>query len=124
MIKKHVTDKKTKKPTNNLLDPDIRFLLANERTLLAWIRTGLAVLAGGFALVQLSGGSTVQSMIGTAALFLGSFMTVVGYIRFRASDKAIRQGKLPEAGIEPFIQTGGIVLIALALLITHLLGIW
>lgn len=113
-----------KNPKDELLDPDVRFLLANERTLLAWIRTGLAVLAGGFALIQLSEGSTTQSLIGTAALFLGVFMTIVGYIRFRASDKAIRHGKLPESGMEPFIQTGGIVLIALALLITHLLGIW
>ena len=27
-------------------DPDYRFTLANERTFLAWLRTGLALLAG------------------------------------------------------------------------------
>lgn len=119
-----MADKKTEKTTNDLLDPDVRFLLANERTLLAWIRTALAVLAGGFALVQLSDDSEAQRTIGTAALFLGTFMTVIGYTRFKASDKAIRQGKLPPSGIEPFVQTGGIVVIALALLVTHLLGVW
>jgi putative membrane protein len=31
-------------------DPDARFSLANERTFLAWIRTALALLAGGVAL--------------------------------------------------------------------------
>ncbi|MHA6525885.1 YidH family protein [Tessaracoccus sp. G1721] len=31
-------------------DPDPRFTLANERTFLAWIRTSLALLAGGIAL--------------------------------------------------------------------------
>ena len=31
-------------------EPDARFTFANERTFLAWIRTALALLAGGVAL--------------------------------------------------------------------------
>lgn len=31
-------------------EPDVRFSLANERTFLAWVRTSLALLAGGVAL--------------------------------------------------------------------------
>ena len=34
-------------------EPDYRFTLANERTFLAWIRTALALIAGGVAVVQL-----------------------------------------------------------------------
>lgn len=34
-------------------EPDARFSLANERTFLAWIRTALALLAGGVALEPL-----------------------------------------------------------------------
>ena len=34
-------------------EPDARFTLANERTYLAWIRTSLALLAGGVALEAL-----------------------------------------------------------------------
>jgi putative membrane protein len=32
--------------------PDYRFSLANERTFLAWIRTGLAMIGGGLAVAQ------------------------------------------------------------------------
>ncbi|HEX5455844.1 MAG TPA: DUF202 domain-containing protein [Candidatus Saccharimonadales bacterium] len=107
------------------LDPDARFLLANERTLLAWIRTALAVLAGGIALIQLSGEDQVtQNVLGTAIVLLGGFMAAVGYIRFQAADKAIRRGELPTLGHEPFIQTGGVLVVAFALVATHLAGIW
>ena len=37
------------------VEPDPRFSLANERTFLAWIRTGLALIAGGVAIRQGSG---------------------------------------------------------------------
>lgn len=118
---------KTKKKNTKArdLDVDVRFLLANERTLLAWIRTALAVLAGGIALIQLAGeDAAMQNVIGTAVVLLGAFMATVGYIRFHAADKAIRRGELPTMGNEPFIQTGGIIVIALALVTTHLVGIW
>ena len=32
--------------------PDYRFSLANERTFLAWLRTGLALIAGGLGVAQ------------------------------------------------------------------------
>ena len=34
------------------VDPDPRFTFANERTFLAWIRTALALVAGGLAVTQ------------------------------------------------------------------------
>lgn len=36
------------------VEPDPRFTLANERTFLAWIRTALALIAGGVALTAVS----------------------------------------------------------------------
>ena len=40
-------------PSEDTREPDYRFTLANERTFLAWIRTALALIAGGVAVVQL-----------------------------------------------------------------------
>ncbi|HYH36204.1 MAG TPA: DUF202 domain-containing protein [Candidatus Saccharimonadales bacterium] len=105
-------------------DPDARFLLANERTLLAWIRTALAVMAGGVALTQIGSGSSTHTLTGIIAIVLGSFMTFIGYIRFKRADKAIRCGELPPSGSEPFIQVGGIAVIGAALIVTHLFGVW
>lgn len=116
------TDKK--KPKTKRHEPDARFLLANERTLLAWIRTSLAVMAGGVALTQLGNNSKAHSVIGVTAIVLGSFMATVGYIRFKEADEAIRAGKLPSTGSEPFIQVGGIAVIGLALIITRFFGVW
>jgi putative membrane protein len=106
------------------LDPDARFLLANERTFLAWVRTSLAVLVGGIALAQLGQNSTEKNVVGMAVIVLGGFMALIGYLRFRAADKAIRESRLPVTGREPLIQAGGIAAVALALVVTHLLGIW
>jgi putative membrane protein len=39
--------------TGDEQEPDYRFTLANERTFLAWIRTALALIAGGVAVAQL-----------------------------------------------------------------------
>lgn len=106
------------------VDPDARFLLANERTFLAWVRTALAVLIGGIALTQLGHDSTAQNVVGVIVIVLGGFMALVGYLRFHAADRAIRNGNLPQVGHEPLVQTAGIVLVALALVATHFLGIW
>jgi putative membrane protein len=40
-------------PTGDEREPDYRFTVANERTFVAWIRTALALIAGGVAVVHL-----------------------------------------------------------------------
>ncbi|HWB39336.1 MAG TPA: DUF202 domain-containing protein, partial [Candidatus Saccharimonadales bacterium] len=78
------------------LDVDVRFLLANERTLLAWIRTALTIEAGGLALIQVH---LRQKWIGLVVLLLGAWVAIIGFTRYRAADRAIRAGRLPGAGI-------------------------
>ncbi len=97
------------------IDSDVRFLLANERTLLAWIRTGLALQAGGFALAHFSDGGVSSQVAGIAAILFGGFMAVIGYSRFRAADRAIRRGELPQQGRGPTIEVAIVVLTALVL---------
>lgn len=96
-------------------DVDVRFLLANERTLLAWLRTALALLAGGVALAQFAGERTALSAVGVGLLVLGSICGVIGYVRYRAAGRAIRAGRLPASGHGPGVLTLGVVTLAVIL---------
>jgi putative membrane protein len=97
-----------------MLDPDVRFLLANERTLLAWVRTALALIGGGLALTQLGNGAS-RPGFGLGAIAMGAAMAMVGYARYRAADRAIRSGRLPKNGRGPAIQVAGVVALAMVL---------
>jgi len=114
---------KWKKPKNNL-DVDIRFLLANERTLLAWIRTGLTLIAGGVAVAFVATDSTYGTIAGLGAITFGGLLALVGYIRYRVADAAIREGKLPGTGVSSLLLVIGVIVFAFALLMVkemHLL---
>jgi putative membrane protein len=83
------------------LDPDARFLLANERTLLAWLRTSLTLQAGGVGLLHFVPSAHLSSLIGLALLLVGACAGLIGYRRYRAADRAIRRGELPPHGKAP-----------------------
>ena len=97
-----------------MLDPDVRFLLANERTLLAWVRTGLTLQAGGIALTMLHK-TPSGTIIGIGVLILGAVMAILGYFRFRAADQAIREHRLPDTGRGPLFQVIGVVVFGVIL---------
>ena len=101
------------------LDIDVRFLLANERTLLAWLRTGLTLQAAGVALTHLSRGDRTAAVVGVALLALGTVGVVVGYLRYRAADRAIRTGALPSPGHGASLVTAGVVAVAVVLLAVY-----
>ncbi|PZS31514.1 MAG: hypothetical protein DLM59_09795 [Pseudonocardiales bacterium] len=98
------------------LDTDIRFMLANERTLLAWLRTALSLEAAGFALITLAH-ITGGRVVGIGLVALGSISALIGYRRYRSSDRAIRRGVLPVPGRGPALLTMGIVGLSVLLLV-------
>jgi putative membrane protein len=78
-------------------EPDYRFSLANERTLLAWARTALGLEAAGLGVIRfappLAGG---RELLGAALVALGGLAAWNGYRRFVAVDRAIRaDARLP-----------------------------
>lgn len=103
------------------LDADIRFLLANERTLLAWIRTGLAMQAGGFALAHFSDAGPSGVVAGILAILFGGVMAIIGYSRFRAADRAIRAHTLPKQGRGPTIE---VIIVVFTALVLAIVGAW
>ncbi len=109
---------KWKKPKGDL-DVDIRFLLANERTLLAWVRTGLTLIAGGVAVAFIAPDSTQGTIAGLGAIGFGGALALIGYIRYQVADAAIRAGKLPATGIGSIIVVAGVVVFAALLLLSR-----
>lgn len=98
-----------------MLDPDVRFLLANERTLLAWVRTGLTLQAAGFALVHFANDSFATQLSGILAIVCGGVLAIIGYKRFKDADQAIRNHTLPENGNGPTLQVAAVVGVAVLL---------
>jgi len=72
--------------------PDHRFSLANERTFLAWVRTSLAMLAGGVALdaVALDGPRGLQTALAVTLVVLGLLATTASWLRWAATERAMR----------------------------------
>ena len=68
------------------LDVDARFLLANERTLLAWVRTSLTLLAAGVGTLQLLE-ERWRAGPGLAMLVLGAAGGHTGALRRRDRDR-------------------------------------
>jgi putative membrane protein len=75
-------------------EPDYRFTLANERTFLAWMRTSLALLAGGLAARELVGPFEVEGVhtgLAVVAVTLSLVLAVSSYRRWERVQRAMRR---------------------------------
>jgi len=103
-------------------EPDYRFTLANERTFLAWMRTALALLAGGLLLHQFA--TRIQPhwvlLAASSGLALLSALLALGAFRqWRGYQIAMRHDRpLPRSLLVPGLVIAVAVLsVALALLL-------
>ncbi len=106
---------------------DLRILQANERTLLAWVRTGLALMAFGFVVARLAlwlrheglqqnGGISLG--FGTAVIAIGAACEVVGAIRFVTARRAILAGQPIEPGsVGPVAVASAVAAVGLSLMV-------
>ena len=101
--------------------PDYRFTLANERTFLAWVRTGLALDAAGLAVLHLLPQLVVpgaREVLGLALVVLAAFVTVAGYRRWQEYEAALGRGEaLPATRLPAVLVTALVVLSAVITLL-------
>jgi putative membrane protein len=109
-------------PSSQDLDVDARFILANERTVLAWIRTALALLAGGAAVFQFGDELPGDLALSALLVLLGAAAALLGALRYVAADRSIRAGELPPRGRSPVVLAAAVVLLAGALLAAELVA--
>ena len=84
-------------------EPDPRMSLAAERTYLAYLRTGLALLAAGVGVAGAlphAGAQGLRRAIGVVLVLTGAAILATARHRWRAVDRAMRRGEpLPSSGL-------------------------
>jgi putative membrane protein len=103
-------------------EPDPRFSLANERTFLAWVRTALAMFAGGIALHALEVPSTgwVRTLLVVALIGLGGLLCVFALVRWARVERSMRLHQpLPAFGLG-VAMTVALAVVALLLVVALL----
>jgi putative membrane protein len=97
-------------------EPDPRFTLANERTFLAWIRTSLAMVAGGIAVEAFTSelfSPEIRKTVAVLLLLLGLVTGGGSFFRWLNVERAMRrQAPLPAPLIAPILAAGGALVAA------------
>jgi putative membrane protein len=106
-------------------DPDYRQTFANERTFLAWIRTSLALVAGGLALVgllpQLSP-EWARDALGVLLVITGLVLAVASLVRWVRSEDAMRvEGPLPRSWL-PVLTVASVAVVCVIVVALLLAG--
>ena len=124
---------------------NVRDHLANERTFLAWIRTGLGIMAFGFVVEKFSlflkqiayflgvshlpeRGFTSPNLQGYSSIFgillvaFGTLMSVFAFIKFSKIEKQIKENTYKSSMILDLLLTLSVLLIGIFLVIYLLLN--
>jgi putative membrane protein len=111
---------------------DARFHLANERTLLAWIRTSIGIMAFGFVVVKFSlflkqlawlvgkevaiptrGYSTV---VGILLVGVGAVVLLLAYVKYKQTERKLLDDSFQPSSKLAFILTATILVTSLLLI--------
>jgi putative membrane protein len=115
-------------------DTEVREHLANERTVLSWVRTGVGLIslgivverAGSFVSAGTGDSDELSGILGVALTLLGCLALVLGSVQFLRNRRRISHGEfVPQAAIYLVVVAGGLILggcFALYVLFTLLAG--
>ena len=124
-----MSDNANLSPSSNPNPNRARDHLANERTFLAWVRTGAAIVVFGFAigrfsialrqLTALQGHpmhrSGLSVWMGASSIVLGVALVVAGLLRYRKTRARLEEGTFEPAGFVLDLVTALTVLFGLVL---------
>lgn len=99
-------------------DPDYRFTLANERTFLAWVRTSLALMAAGVAVVELvPGPPLIRHVLGLLLVMFGTTLSALSYGHWERNERTMRLGERLPYSIVPRLTAVALGVIGVAVLV-------
>ena len=104
--------------------PDYRFSLANERTFLAWLRTALALIGGGFAVDQFLPHLSWAWRAGLALALLvaGVLCSLRAINHWVRCERAMRRGEDLPASRFPTLLSLAVTVVAVAMVVVVLVG--
>ena len=94
---------------------EVREHLANERTLLAWIRTGVSLISFGLVVERIGaqiGPAAVSAAFGVALAVLGGLTLVMGTVHFLRSRREISAGTFVSAATAYMMVVAGSLALA------------
>ena len=108
--------------------------LANERTFLAWIRTSIGIMAFGFVVEKFSlfvkqitmiigseqiihpAGNSNSALIGILLVAAGAITIILSYIRYRLTEKRLREGMYVHSSLLLTIMTACLFVVSILLI--------